>query len=109
MDPERGPARRDSIRHARRISNLTAAALIAGTGVATGALAHQAAHTTAATGSAAVAGTAGAARSHATGPQVKHSVATTTPSGVTVTTTTHTVNGRTVVTKVRHAPAGRDD
>jgi hypothetical protein len=41
---------------------------------------------------------------------VTHSVATTTASGVTVTTTTtRTVNGQTVVTRVRHVPAGRDD
>ena len=30
-------------------------------------------------------------------------------TGVTVTTTTRTVNGKTVVTRVRHAPAGQDD
>jgi predicted thioesterase len=40
---------------------------------------------------------------------VTHSVATTTASGVTVTTTTRTVNGKTVVARVRHVPAGRDD
>ena len=38
-----------------------------------------------------------------------HSVATTTASGVTVTTTTRTVNGKAVVTRVRHAPAGTDN
>ena len=42
------------------------------------------------------------------GPRVTHSVATTTASGVTVTTTTQTVKGKTVVTRVRHAPAGGD-
>jgi predicted thioesterase len=40
---------------------------------------------------------------------VTHSVATTTGSGVTVVTTTRTVNGKTVVTQVRQAPAHRDD
>jgi hypothetical protein len=40
---------------------------------------------------------------------VTHSVATTSASGVTVTTTTRTVNGKTVVSRVRYAPAGRDD
>ena len=38
-----------------------------------------------------------------------HSVATTTASGVTVITTTRTVNGKTVVTQARHAPAGADN
>jgi hypothetical protein len=40
---------------------------------------------------------------------VAHSVATTTASGVTVTTTTRIVNGKTVVTQVRHVPAHADD
>ena len=38
-----------------------------------------------------------------------HSVATTTASGVTVTTTTRTINGKTVVTQVRHVPAYVDN
>ena len=38
-----------------------------------------------------------------------HSVAATTASGVTVTTTTRTVNGQTVLTRVRNVPVGRDD
>ena len=42
------------------------------------------------------------------GPQVSHSVATTSASGVTTTTTTQVVNGKTVVTHVRHAPAFHD-
>ena len=96
MDPSsRDPARRDSLRHVRRVSNWTAAVLIAGTGTAAVAQAHQAAPTTAAS--------APAAR------RVTHSVATTTASGVTVTTTTRTVNGKTVVTRVRHTPAGGDN
>jgi hypothetical protein len=117
MDPSsRGIPRRDGIRHAQRMSNWTAAALIAGTGTAAVALAHQAHQGTAAgvaaTGAAPVgstAGTAGTGTSAAAGPSVTHSVATTTASGVTVTTTTRTVNGKTVVSRVRHAPAGRDD
>jgi hypothetical protein len=117
MDPSsRGVPRRDGIRHARRMSNWTAAALIAGTGTAAVALAHQD-HLATAAGAAAAgavpaggtAGTTGASTPVAVGPQVTHSVATTTASGVTVTTTTRTVNGKTVVTRVRHAPAGRDD
>ena len=112
-----GPARRDSIRKARRMSNWTAAALIVGTGAAAAALAHQtfpaAAPAAGAAGQAGPAGTPAGrtgASPHATGgPQVPHSVATTTASGVTVTTTTRTVNGKTVVTQVRSAPAHQDD
>ena len=109
------PDRRDGIRHARRMSNWTLAALLAGTGAATVALAHQAfptattAGTTAATTTGTgTAGTAGTAHG-ASGPQVSHSVATTSGSGVTVTTSTHTVNGKTVVTHVRHVPAYHDN
>ena len=117
MDPSsRGVPRRESIGRARRMSNWTAAALIAGTGTAAVALAHQAHQATAAGVAAAVAapaggtaGTAGTGTSAAAGPRVTHFVATTTASGVTVTTTTRTVNGQTVVTRVRHVPAGRDD
>jgi hypothetical protein len=39
----------------------------------------------------------------ASGPQVSHSVATTSGSGVVVTTQTKTVNGQTVVTQVPRA------
>ena len=116
MDPSsRGVPRRESIRHARRVSNWTAAALIAGTGTVAVALAHQAHQATAAgvaaTGAASAAGTvAGTTGTSAVaGPRVNHSVATTTASGVTVTATTRTVNGKAVVTRVRHAPAGADD
>ena len=106
------PDRRDGLRHARRMSNWTLAALIAGTGAATVALAHQAFPAATAAGTTA-AGTTGAgttATAHgASGPQVGHSVATTSASGVTVTTTTHTVNGKTVVSHVRHVPAYHDN
>jgi hypothetical protein len=113
MDPSsRDPGRRDSLRHVRRMSNWTAAILIAGTGTAAVGLAHQAAQTTAAAAPAAgtAAGTTGTTGTSVTaGPRVTHPVATTTASGVTVTTTTRTVNGKTVVTRVRHAPAGGDN
>jgi hypothetical protein len=45
----------------------------------------------------------------ATGPRATHSVATTSASGVTTTTTTRTVNGKTIVSHVRHAPAYQDN
>jgi hypothetical protein len=109
---ERPVARRDGIRHARRVSNWTAAALIVGTGAAGVALAHQAvpaavpATGTAVSGAGAAAPAAGAAAAGTTGPRVSHSVATTSGSGVT-TTITRTVNGKTVVS--RTAPARGDD
>jgi hypothetical protein len=106
------PDRRDGIRHVRRMSNWTLAALIAGTGTATVALAHQAfpAATGAGTTAAAATGAASTTTAHgASGPHVGHSVATTSGSGVTVTTTTHTVHGKTVVTHVRHVPAYHDN
>ena len=111
------PGRRDGVRHARRMSNWTLAALIAGTGAATVALAHQAFPAATAAGTTAAgttaAGTTGAGTTAtaqgASGPQVGHSVATTSASGVTVTTTTHTVNGKTVVSHVRHVPAYHDN
>jgi len=108
---ERPMAHRDGIRHARQVSNWTAAALIAGTGAAAVALAHQAlpaaapAAGTAVSGAGTAAPAAGAAIPGASAPQVSQSVATTSASGVT--TTTRTVNGKTVVT--RTAPARGDD
>ena len=45
--------------------------------------------------------TGGTTAQGASGPQVTHSVATTTASGVTVVTTTRSVNGKTVVSRVR--------
>jgi hypothetical protein len=108
---------RGGLRHVRRMSNWTAATLIVGTGAAAAALAHQASHPAtapaSASGTAATAGTAavpaGASTPGGAGPRVTHSVAATTASGVTVTTTTRTVNGKTVVTRVRHAPATGDN
>lgn len=110
--PERAAARRDGVRRARRVSNWTAAALIAGTGAAALALAHPAlpAAAQAAGGASSATGTGSTATAPgATGPQVSHSVATTSGSGVTTTTTTRTVNGKTVVTHVRHVPAYTDN
>jgi hypothetical protein len=92
------------------MSNWTAAALIAGTGAATVALAHQPFPAAAPiAGAAGQAGRAAASLPGTSGPRVTHSVATTTASGVTVTTTTRTVNGKTVVTKTRHVPAQVDN
>ena len=103
-------ARRDGVRRVRRMSNWTAAALVVGTGAAAVALAHHAfpvsvpaASTATATGIGGTAVTGGAG-----GPQVSHAVATTSGSGVVVTTQTKTVNGKVVVTQVRHPAAYRD-
>ncbi|MGO9081369.1 MAG: hypothetical protein ACLQDY_20400 [Streptosporangiaceae bacterium] len=110
-----GGGRRAGLRHARRMSNWTAAALLVGTGAATVALARgtlaitpPAAVPAAAAGTAATAGAA-AGQSTAGGPAVAHSVATTSGSGVTTTTTTRVVNGKTIVSRVRHAPAYHDN
>ena len=103
-------ARRDGVRHVRRMSNLTAAALVAGTGAAAVALAHHAFPvSTPAASTASATGIGGAAvTSGAGGPQVSHAVATTSGSGVVVTTQTKTVNGKVVVTQVRHPAPYRD-
>ena len=107
-----GQSRAEGLRRVRRMSNWTAAALIVGTGATTLALAHHAfpiaapaassASTTTGIGTTAV-------TNGTSGPQVSHSVATTSASGVTVTTTSHVVNGKTVVTHVRHVPAYHDN
>jgi len=110
------PARGPGLKQVRRMSNWTAAALIVGTGAATVALAHQAlpGATSAAgggttTGAGAAATTGAGAAAGATGPKAVHSVATTNGSGVTTTTTTRVVNGKTVVSHVRHVPAYHDN
>jgi|SRR5271169_4298978 len=102
--------RRDGIRHARRVSNWTAAALIGGTAVAAVGLAHQAlpAQVPAARTAVQHAGPPACAQG-GNAPQVTHSVATTSASGVTTTSTTHTANCRTVVTQVRNVPAREDN
>lgn len=106
--------RRDGARHVRRVSNWAAAALIAGTGAAAVAFAHQAlpaAGTGSANSSVTGAGSGAASTGTATrtgGPRVSNPVATTTASGVT--TITRIVNGKTVVTQTRSAPPrGGDD
>jgi hypothetical protein len=100
---DRRRARRDGVRHVRRMSNLAAAALIVGTGAATVALAHHAFPVSAPVAAgAATTGVGGTAVTNgAGGPQVSHPVATTSGSGVTVTTQSQTGNGQAVVT-----PAG---
>ena len=113
-EPEAGyqpaPPRRDGVRHARRMSNWTLAALIAGTGAATVALAHHAFPQVAATAGASTAATGGHAAVNGTsGPQVSHPVATTSGSGATVTTSTQTVNGKTVIVRTVHPAAYHDD
>ena len=114
-EPEAGyqpaPPRRDGVRHARRMSNWTLAALIAGTGAATVALAHHAFPSVAATaGTSTTAATGGQAAVNGTsGPQVSHSVATTSGSGATVTTTTQTVNGKAVIVRTVHPAAYHDN
>ena len=104
--------RTEGIRRVRRMSNWTAAALIVGTGATTLALAHHAFPIAAPAASSASATTGvgtTAVTNGTSGPQVSHSVATTSASGVTVTTTSHVVNGKTVVTHVRHVPAYHDN
>jgi hypothetical protein len=92
------------------MSNWTLAALIAGTGAATVALAHHAfPSTTTAAGSSTTAATGGQAAVNGTnGPAVTHAVATTSGSGATVTTSTQTVNGKTVIVRTVH-PAYHDN
>ena len=105
-------ARKVGIRHVRRMSNWTAAALVVGTGATTLALAHHAFPIAAPAASAASATTTGvgtAAAQGTNGPQVSHAVATTSASGVTTTTVTKVVNGKTVVSHVRHVPAYHDN
>jgi hypothetical protein len=107
-----GQTRNEGIRRLRRMSNWTAAALVVGTGATTVALVHNAVPISppAAVSTFTRTGVGPSAGTHGTkGPQVSHTVATTTASGVTVTTTSHVVNGKTVVTRVRHVPAYHDN
>ncbi len=98
----RARAGRDGLRQARLVSNWTAAALIVGSGTAAVALAHQAFPAAAPAASGPLAGAGAPAGAPAAGaPQVTHSVATTSASGVTTITTTRTINGKTIVTQVR--------
>lgn len=106
-------ARKVGIRHVRRMSNWTAAALVVGTGATTLALAHHAFPIAAPAAGAASATTTGAGTTAVAqggnGPQVSHTVATTSASGVTTTTTTKVVNGKTVISHTRHVPAYHDN
>ncbi len=101
--------RTEGIRRVRRMSNWTAAVLVVGTGAATVALAHNAVPISAPVASSSST-TTGAGTTTVTngsgGPHVTHSVATTSASGVTTTTTTHVVNGKTVVSHVKHLAPG---
>ena len=97
-------ARRDGVRRVRMMSNWTAAALIAGTGAVTVALASQAlpASTSAATSNPAATGAQSSSAPHVAG-----AVATSGGSGTT-TTVTRVVNGKTVVTQVRQPATYHD-
>ena len=106
-----GQARKVGIRQVRRMSNWTAAALVVGTGATTLALAHHAFPIGAPSAPAAssTTGTVTTASTQGTnGPQVTHTVAITSASGVTVKTTSQVVNGKTVISHVRSAPAYHD-
>jgi len=109
QQPAPAAAREDGLRHLRRMSAWSAAALIVGTGAATAAFAHGFVPATQAAGTTSAATTAGSATAApgTSGPNVTHSVATTSGSGVTM-TTTHTVGGRTIVTQVRQPGAYHD-
>jgi hypothetical protein len=101
-------ARTDSIRRLRRMSNWTAAAMLAGTAVAAVGLAEHATTATTATTTAS-GGTVGTTGAHgASGPQVSGPVATSGGSGVTVSTTRRVVNGHVVITRVRHVAPQHD-
>jgi len=93
------------------MSNWTAAALLVGTGATAVALAHNAFPVGTSTASSTTGtGVVTATGAHGTSaPQVGGPVATSGGSGVTVTTTTHVVNGKTVVTQVRHVAAYHDN
>ena len=98
-------SRNDGLRRVRRLSNWTAAALVVGTGATAIALAHNAVPVAppAFPGTTTSSTTAAGAATHgSSGPQVGHTVATTSASGVT-TTTTQLPNGKTVVTHSGHA------
>lgn len=89
------------------MSNWTAAALLVGTGAATVALASHALPATASTATSSYT-TQGTSASGTQAPHVGGPVVTSGGSGATVTTTTHVVNGKTVVTQVRHPAVYHD-
>jgi hypothetical protein len=104
----RGRARNDGIRRVRRMSNWTAAALLVGTGATTVALASQA-YPASTSGTATASSGQGTAVGASNAPHVNGAVVTSGGSGATVTTTTHVVNGKTVVTQVRHPAVYHDN
>ncbi len=112
--PEAGArqSRDEGLRRVRRMSNWTAAALVVGTGAAAIALAHNAVPITPPTfpggASSGTTPTGTVVTNGAHGPQVGHTVATTSASGVTTTTTT-LPNGKTVVSHSGHASGYHDD
>ena len=93
------------------MSNWTAAALLVGTGATTVALASHAFPTgsSAATSASTSTGATTSGTQTTTGPHVPGSVVTSGGSGATVTTTTRVVNGKTVVTQVRHPAVYHDN
>ena len=99
-------ARRDSLRRARRISNWTAAALIAGTGATTVALASHALGVGTSTASSSNSG-ATSANQGANAPAVNGAVTTSGGSGVTV--TKQVVNGKVVITKTHSGSHNSDN
>ncbi len=110
-EPEAAPgavrARADGVRRVRVLSNWTAAALLAGTGVATVALASHALSPASGSAAATSAGTPATGAHGAGGPRVAGPVVTSGGSGVTA-TVTRVVNGKTVVTHVTR-PAYNDN
>jgi hypothetical protein len=106
--PDPGAGRRhEGVRRVRHMSNWTAAALLAGTGVATVALATHATQTAGTTTTSASSTQGTSVQPGA--PHVHSSVVTSGGSGATVTTTTKMVNGHAVVTKVRHPAVWHDN
>lgn len=89
------------------MSNWTAAALLVGTGATTVALASHAFQPST-SGTATAYTTQGTGVQTASAPHVSGAVATSGGSGATVTTTTRVVNGKTIVTQVRHPAVYHD-
>ena len=106
--PARSRVRNDGVRRVRRMSNWTAAALLVGTGATTVALASHA-FPASTSGTTSASGAQGTAVQTSNAPHVSGAVATSGGSGATVTTTTHVVNGKTVVTQVRHPAVWHDN
>jgi hypothetical protein len=106
-NPARGRARADGLRRVRRMSNWTAAALLAGTGATTVALASHASPANT-SGTATAASRPGTAVLAPNAPHVAGAVATSGGSGATITSTPRVVNGKTAVTQVNRAVGYQD-